>query len=78
MPKIYDVLLKREGFKYATSIEINMRYYQIYLSEESSNLFTIILPWGKYQYKLSPMGDINSPEIFQDKMMKILCVFEFI
>ena len=59
-------------------MELKMGYYHIRLREEASNLCTIILPWGKYQYKLPPMGDIKPPDIFQDKMRKIICVFEFI
>ena len=29
IPKICEVLLKREGFKYATSLDLNMGYYHI-------------------------------------------------
>ena len=47
MPKIREMILKLELFKYATSLELNMGYYQIYLSGYSSNICTIILPWGK-------------------------------
>ena len=51
MPKVCDMLLKLEGFKYAMSLEPNMGYYHIRLNEEESNLCTIILTWGKYRYK---------------------------
>ena len=47
MPKIPDMLLNLEGFQYATSLDLNMGYYHILLSEQASNLCTIILPWGK-------------------------------
>ena len=40
------MLLKLEGFQYATPIDLNMGYYHIQLSENASNLCTIILPWG--------------------------------
>ena len=55
-----------------------MGYYQIRLSEESSKIFSIILPWGKYRYKHLPMGVSNSPEIFQDKINQMFYGFEFI
>ena len=53
------------------SLDLNMGYYHIPLSEEAGNLFTIILPWENYKYKLLPMGVCNSPEIFQEKMNEI-------
>ena len=49
MPKIRDLLLKLEGFKYSISLELNTGYYNIHLSEEASSLCTIILPRGKHQ-----------------------------
>ena len=42
------MLLKLEGFQYATSLDLNTGYYHIQLSENESTLCTIILPWGKY------------------------------
>ena len=64
MPKINEMLLKLEGFQCATSLDLNMGYYHIRLSENASNLCKIILPWGKYCYKHLPMGVPNLPEIF--------------
>ena len=55
-----------------------MFYYHIRLSEQASNLCTIILPCGKYRYKRLTMGVSNSPDIFQDKMNEIFRDFEFI
>ena len=71
LPKIQNLLLKMEGFKYATSLDLNMGYYHITLSPYSSKLCTIVLPWGKYEYLKLPMGLCNSPEIFQEKMNKL-------
>ena len=68
MPKICEMLLNLEGFQYATSLELNMGYYRIHLSEEESNLCTVFLPRGKYKYKHLSMGVCNPPEILQDKM----------
>ena len=51
IPKIQDMLLKLEGFKYAMSLNLNMRYYHIKLSPNSKKLCTIVLPWGKYEYQ---------------------------
>ena len=35
IPKIQDLLLKLEGFQYATSLDLNMGYYHIVLSPMS-------------------------------------------
>ena len=50
IPKIQDLLLKLEGFKYGTSLDLNMGYYHIELTPSSRRLCTIVLPWGKYEY----------------------------
>ena len=48
MPKIREILLKLEGCKYATPLDLNVVYYHSCLSEEESKLSTIIQTWGKY------------------------------
>ena len=55
-----------------------MGYYNILLSESAGNLCTIIIQWGKYQYKRLPMAVDNSPDIFQQKMDDLFHGFEFI
>ena len=44
IPKIREMLLNLEGFQYPTSLELIMGYYHIRLSDQASNLFTIIIP----------------------------------
>ena len=44
IPKIQDLLLKLEGFKYTTSLDLNMGYYHIQLDLTSRKLCTIVLP----------------------------------
>jgi hypothetical protein len=41
IPRIQDLLLKLEGFQYATSLDLNMGYYHIELSPFSKQLCTI-------------------------------------
>ena len=59
MPKTNEMLLILEVFQYAMSLDLNMGYYHIRLSKNVSNLYTIIIPWGKYRYKRLPMGVTN-------------------
>ena len=68
MPKIQDMLLKLEGFTYATSLDLNMGYYHIELHPESKKLCTLVFPWGKYELQKLAMGLANSRDIFQEKM----------
>ena len=78
IPKIQDLLLKLEGFQYATSLDLNMGYYHIELSPKSKQLCTIVLPWGKYEYQQLPMGLANSPDIFQEKMSELMYDLEYV
>ena len=78
MPKINEILLKLEGFKYATSLDLNMEYYHLGLSKNKSNLGTIIIPWRKYHYNHLPIGIDNLPDIFQHKMNDLFHGFKFI
>ena len=65
IPNIQDILQKLGGFTYATALDLNMGYYNIRLDPYAASLCTLILPWGKYQYKRLPMGVKNSPDKFQ-------------
>ena len=72
------MLLKLEGFKYATSLDLNMGYYHIELDLSSQSLCTIVLPFGKYEYTRLPMGLSNSPDIFQERMSELLSGFKYV
>ena len=78
IPKIQDLLIKLEGFKYATSLDLNMGYYHIELTPDSKKLCTIVLPFGKYEYQRLPMGLSNSPDLFQEKMSDLMADLEFV
>ena len=51
IPKIQDLLLKLEGFMYATSLDLNMGYYHIELTPNAKKYCTIVFPFGKYKYQ---------------------------
>jgi RNase H-like domain found in reverse transcriptase/Reverse transcriptase (RNA-dependent DNA polymerase) len=63
---------------HATSLDLNMGYYHIALSPQARHLCTIVLPFGKYEYQRLPMGLCNSPNIFQEKMSKLMAGLEFV
>ena len=55
-----------------------MGYYHLELSEESKELCTIVLPFGKFEYQRTPMGLCNSPDIFQEKMNELFYGLDFV
>ena len=50
IPKIQDLLLRLEGFRYGTTLDLKMGYYHIALSAKSKELCTIVTQWGNYKY----------------------------
>ena len=78
IPNIQDMLLNLEGFRYATSLDLNMGYYHIVLSPNSRRLCTLVFPWGKYEMQRLPMGLCNSPDIFQEKMSELFEGLDFV
>ena len=78
MPKISEMLLKLESFKYDTPLDLNMGYYHVHLREDLNKLCIIILTWVKYRYKRLTVGVTNSLGNFQEKMNKMFHGFEFI
>ena len=78
IPKINEVLFKWEGFQYATPLDLNIGYYHIIMTEGVSDLCMIVLSRRKYRYKCLTMGVINLPDIFQQKMIDLFQLFEFI
>ncbi len=78
IPHIQDMLLNLEGFKYATSLDLNMGYYHLELDDDAKELCTIVLPFGKFEYQRTPMGLCNSPDIFQEKMNELFQGLDFV
>ena len=78
LPKISTVLQELEGFQYATALDLNMGYYTLRLDLSTSDMCTIIFPWGKYSYQRLPMGASNAPDIFQAKMGSLFQDLEFV
>ena len=57
MPKINEILLKLEGFQYARSLDLNLGYYHIQLSENASDYIQLFFHGGNiitsvYQWEL--------------------------
>ena len=72
IPRISDVLQQLEGFKYATTLDLNMGYYTVSITPGSRDLTTIVTEFGKFRYKRLPMGLCCAPDIFQSKINELL------
>lgn len=78
LPSIKDLLLELKGFKYGTSLDLNMGYYHIELTPRAKRLCTIVFPFGKYEYQRLPMGLCNSPDIFQEHMSNLMRDLDYV
>ncbi len=78
IPKISTTLQELEGFTYATTLDLNMGYYNIRLNPTTAKIGTIIFPWGKYLYQRLPMGFARSADIFQVEMGNLMAALEYV
>jgi hypothetical protein len=72
------MLQELEEFLYATSLDLNMRYYTISLDPHAQTLCTIVNPFGKYHYVRLPIGIPYSKHIFQEKMSDLIQHLNFV
>jgi Reverse transcriptase (RNA-dependent DNA polymerase). len=71
LPKIRDVLQRRSGFDFVTTIDITSQFYHFSLDPESRRYVVITTPFGKYRYKRLPMGIKIAPSYAQAVMTKL-------
>ena len=51
IPKITDLLYKRQGYKYIAILDLLDHYYTFIIKENCHHLFMTAMPLGLYQYK---------------------------
>ena len=55
-----------------SKLDMNHGYHQFALDEESRKLMTFASPWGNYRYKRLAFGGVNSQDLFDAEMSRIL------
>ena len=66
LPLIWDLITSIPArVKFSSILDLNMGYYQLSLVKDTSDMCTMVLPWGKYSYAGLPMGVLGSLDIFQ-------------
>ena len=56
-PCVQDILRSiKSGMTHFCSLDAKQGYFQLQLDPESRYLTTFITPWGRYRYKVAPMG----------------------
>ena len=72
LPNLDDVGPKLAGAVMFSALDAAGGYYQIPLDEKSRALTTFITPFGRYCFLRIPMGIAFAPEVFQQRMHKLL------
>jgi hypothetical protein len=72
MPNISELFQRIDGYDFASTLDLRLGFHHALLSEYASNVFTTVLPWGKYSYTRMPLGYTGAPDVFQHRMDQIL------
>jgi hypothetical protein len=69
MPNISELFQRIDGYNFASTLDLHLGFHHVLLSEYASNVFTTVLPWGKYSYVRMPLGYTGAPSVFQQHRM---------
>jgi len=72
LPTVDEVLSKLSGAKLFSKLDANSGFFQIPLAPSSRPLTTFITPFGRYHFNKLPFGLTSAPELFQQRMEKLL------
>ena len=72
LPVLDDILPDLSHAKVFSKLDVKEAYWHIALDEASSNLTTMITPFGRYKWNRQPFGLKVSSEIFQKKLVSAL------
>ena len=72
LPVLDDILPDLSHAKIFSKLDVKEAYWHVALDEASSNLTTMITPFGRYKWNRLPFGLKVSSEIFQKKLVAAL------
>lgn len=72
LPLISDIINKLSGSKYFAKLDFNNAFHQIIIPEKDRKIFAFCTDFGKYEYTRLPFGFVNSGNIFQSLLDKVL------
>ncbi len=65
LPRIDDMLDRLHGATVFSSLDLQMGYHQVLISEEDVPKTAFLTHQGLYQYRVLPFGISNAPSTFQ-------------
>ena len=71
MVTVEEVANRLSGAKSFTSLDACSGYWQLQLDDESSELLTFNIPWGRYRLTRLPFGISPAPEIYQRELDRL-------
>ena len=72
LPTIEDVASRLYGAKLFTILDVKSGFWHVALNKQSSFLTTFYMPFGRYRWNRMPFGICSAPEIFQQRMHKLI------
>ena len=72
MPTTEELLAEMAGAKYFTKLDASSGYWQIKVTDESSDLLTFATPWGRFKFLRLPFGIHSASEVFQVEVANII------
>ena len=64
LPVIEDMLLRQQGNRMWTLLDLEDGFHQMPLSEDSRQYTAFYTPWGVFEWKVLPMGVKVGPQAF--------------
>ena len=71
-PITEDFIREFKGCKVFSKLDLNHGYDQFSLDEQSRKIMTFSTPWGNYRYKRLAFDGLNSQDLFDTEMAKII------
>ena len=71
IPVILQELQKLQGFKYFTDVDMTNAFHQCRLSEHTSNMLSIVCPWGQFRPVFMPEGIGPATALLQKHVREI-------